>query len=201
MSVEAFRQRTRIRLLQAGGVAVGLLLLAGQPMWTGAIHERLEFLGFCLVVACIAGRLWSILYLGGRKNRALVVEGPYSMTRNPLYFFSSIGAVGVGLIYGSVVVALLLGALGVCAFILTARKEEVFLRDAFGPAYEGYATRTPLFWPRPSLYRDSAEVSFSPKVLKQTFLDGLVFLAMFPALEAIEWLQAAGVLRVFFHFA
>ncbi|MDN2583678.1 isoprenylcysteine carboxylmethyltransferase family protein [Aquibium sp. ELW1220] len=201
MSVEAFHQRTRIRLLQAGGVALGLLLLAGQPRWTGAVHERLEFLGFCLVVACIAGRLWSILYLGGRKNRSLVVEGPYSMTRNPLYVFSTIGAVGVGLIYGSVVVALLLGVLSAWAFFLTARKEEAYLREAFGQPYATYAARTPLFWPRPSLYRDSAEVSFSPKVLKQTFLDGLVFLAMFPALEAIEWLQAEGVLKVFFHFA
>jgi protein-S-isoprenylcysteine O-methyltransferase Ste14 len=199
MSAHQIDQRFRIRLLQAAGLGASVFLIAGQPIWSGGVHEALEFTGFCLIILCLMGRLWSILYVGSKKNRDLVMDGPYSITRNPLYIFSTIGAVGVGLVYGSIVAAILLGGLVCVALTFTARKEAAFLRDRFESAYEAYAKRTPLFWPQFSLYRDAAEVAFSPHALRRTFLDGLFFVAMFPALELLEMMQANGIVTVLYH--
>lgn len=200
MRQQPLNQRLRIHLIQTGALFIAGALLLARPVFSGETHELIEMTGFALVLVCVAGRMWSILYIGARKNRDLTTLGPYSMTRNPLYLFSTIGAVGVGLIYGSIVVALLLGALSYAAFLLTARKEADHLRVLFGERYAAYAERTPIFWPNPALYRDSAEMAFSPDALRRTFLDGLLFLAIFPAMEALEYLQSSQILPVLFRF-
>ena len=189
MRTVALNQRLRIHLVQLAALIFALLLLLVRPYWTGQIHEFLESAGFCLVLVCVAGRMWSILYIGSRKNRALTTLGPYSMTRNPLYLFSTIGAVGVGLIFGSVLIALMLGLFSYIAFTMTATKEADHLKTLFGDEFVAYAARTPLFWPNFSLYRDSPDVAFSTHALKRTFLDGLLFLAIFPLMEALEYIQ------------
>lgn len=196
MQTLPINQRIRIRLLQAGGgVFAALALFAGPAIGDGA-HEAIEMTGVALVLACVAGRMWSILYIGARKNDDLVTTGPYSMTRNPLYFFSTVGVAGVGLMLGSFVMA---GALALVAWLAlgyTAGREAAYLRSLFGAAYDDYARVTPMFWPKPSLYREPPQASFSPRALRRTFLDGLVFLLVFPLVELIELAQAAGYLPV-----
>lgn len=105
-----FVQKKRLRVLQVGAAVFVAMILFAAPIWEegGNTHEIIEMTGIALVLACIFGRLWSILYVGGRKNQELVTGGPYSMTRNPLYFFSTVGIVGVGLMFGSISVALIL---------------------------------------------------------------------------------------------
>lgn len=198
MRTRPVNQRTRIHVLQAGGVAAAALLLLTQPAMLGDVHELVEAAGFALVLACVAGRMWSILYVGSLKNRVLVTSGPYSMTRNPLYLFSVIGAVGIGLIHGSLIAAALFGFLAYLVLTITAAREAEHLETIFGPAYAAYARRTPMFWPRLSLYSEPAEVAFSPDALRRTFLDGLLFLAVFPVIETIETLQDSGYLPVLF---
>ena len=56
----------------------------------------LFFIGIILVGIASLGRLWCSLYIAGYKTDNLVTEGPYSMCGNPLYFFSFIGALGIG---------------------------------------------------------------------------------------------------------
>lgn len=189
MRARPLNQRLRIHLIQIGALAVAVSLLLIRPFWGGQVHEHIEAVGFGLVLICVAGRMWSILYIGSRKNRDLTTLGPYSMTRNPLYLFSTLGAAGVGLIFGSIIVALALGLFSYIAFRLTAQKEADHLRALFGAEYEAYAIRTPLFWPNIFLYRDSQDVVFSPYALRRTFLDGLLFLAIFPVMEGLEYLQ------------
>ena len=199
MRLEPVRQRTRIHTIQAGALAAVPIFFLAQPAWQGTAHEFIEIAGIVLVFACIVGRMWSILYVGSKKNKELVTSGPYSMTRNPLYFFSCIGAVGVGLMYGSVVVALALGLIAYGVLAATAAKEADYLRTMFGPAYEAYSRRTPIFWPKSQLYEDAQEVYFSPKALRKTLLDGILFLAAFPIIETLEYLHASGTLPILFH--
>ena len=188
------RQRPRIHLLQAGGVLLTAAILFTQALLAGHAHEFIELAGLGLVVVCIAGRMWSAVYIGSKKNRELVTAGPYSITRNPLYLFSTVGAVGVGLMFGSVAAALGLGLVVYFILIATANKESEHLRTLFGARYEDFARVTPLFWPNVVLYRDVPELVFSPDALRRTFADGLLFLAAFPAVEAIEHLHESGVL-------
>ena len=160
-----FNQKKRLLVVQLGAVLAALVLVVTQPAWKDDLlaDDLLESLGALLVVGCILGRLWSTLYIGGRKNGELVTTGPFSTTRNPLYFFSTVGAVGVGLMFGSLLVALVLGVLTYQIFRFTAAREAAFLSEKFGPAYAAYARDTPIFWPDPRRYRDSAKVYFSPR--------------------------------------
>lgn len=190
------KQRPRIHLLQAGGVLLAAAMLLTQPLLVGRAHEFVEMAGLALVLICIAGRMWSTLYIGARKNRELVTTGPYSITRNPLYLFSTIGAVGVGLMFGSVAAAIGLGVIAYFILIATAGKEAEHLGALFGARYENYARATPLFWPKLSLYCDAEAVAFDPRALRRTFTDGLLFLAAFPVIEAVEHLQESGALPI-----
>ncbi|RUU73515.1 MAG: isoprenylcysteine carboxylmethyltransferase family protein [Mesorhizobium sp.] len=197
---QPFNQRKRLLVVRALSIAAIGSLLFSRPGWDEAssLHEVVEMIGFVLILVCILGRLWSILYVGGRKNSELAVSGPYSITRNPLYLFSTIGAFGIGLMFGSLIVASALGVCTYAVFGMTARKEETFLRDKFGPEFEAYVARTPRFWPKPWLHQDKHQHAFSTSALRSTFFDALYFLAIFPAIEGIEYLQVAGYLPTFF---
>ena len=191
-------QRLRIRTLQVLALLLAVPFLTMNPWLAGDGHEFFEMLGLLLVLACMMGRMWSILYIGSKKNHELVMDGPYSMTRNPLYFFSMLGAAGIGLFVGSLVLTLVLGLAVYVVLLLTARSEARHLEELFGARYRDYARATPMFWPKPSLYREPRDVTFSPAALRRTFLDGLVFLAAFPAIEFVEYLQEIGTLPVLF---
>ena len=162
------------------------------------MHEYIETLGLVLILVGIGGRLWATLYIGGRKSATVVSTGPYSITRNPLYLFSSIAAAGVGAQTGSYVVACLSLVLCAAAFHLVARREERFLSATLGGEYLSYLQRVPRFLPNPLIYRDDAEVTFQTGKLRVTLLDGLVFLAAIPLLEAIEELHEVGTIPVLF---
>lgn len=191
-------QRIRIRILQLGVLLTAPLLFTMNPTFSGDGSDTIEKIGVALVLVCVVGRMWSILYIGSRKNSELVTAGPYSITRNPLYFFSALGAVGIGLFVGSLVLAFALGLAFHVAFVMTAAKEARHLETLFGDRYRDYARRTPIFWPKPWLYEEGQEMLFSPAALRRTFLDGLVFFAAFPAIELIENLKDAGYLPMLF---
>jgi protein-S-isoprenylcysteine O-methyltransferase Ste14 len=193
-------QKTRIRIIQLSVVALLFAVMTMNPGFNGDGSDTVETIGVGLVLFCVVGRMWSILYIGSKKNQALVTTGPYSITRNPLYLFSAIGAMGVGLFVGSLLLALFLGLATWFVLGITASKEARYLETLFGDEYREYALRTPMFWPRSSLYREQVEdVVFSPAALRRTFLDGLVFIAVLPAIEVIEHLRDAGYMPILFN--
>lgn len=197
-------QKKRLLAIQIGTICLAALMLLSTPAWEDEtatleiVEDAIEVLGTFLLLFCIFGRLWSILYIGERKNAELVTVGPYSITRNPLYFFSTIGAIGIGLMFGSLVLAAISGVLVYRILKATALKEAAFLRVTFGQDYDGYAGVTPLFWPNPSHYQDRSDGNFSQRALKRTFIDGLYFLAIFPAVELVEYLREAAILPTIF---
>jgi protein-S-isoprenylcysteine O-methyltransferase Ste14 len=197
---KAFDQHKRLIVVQVAAVLALILLLFSKPALAEGSdgHEIVETIGLAMVLICFLGRLWSILFVGGRKNDELIVSGPFSMTRNPLYFFSTVGAAGIGLMFGSLLAAGMLGLASFLVFHFTARREAEYLAGKFGAAYAAYAERTPSFWPNPLLYRDEAQWLFSTGALRNTFRDGLYFLALFPLIETVEYLRMSGVLPTLF---
>lgn len=194
----------RYQRLRRVAVALILVILAtvmafGRSTLPEYYHERLEMVGIMLIVVAIMGRLWSILYIGGRKSATVVETGPYSVMRNPLYFFSAVAAAGVGAQLGSAVAMLGFAALCAAVFHVVILREEGFLRARLGQPYEDYCRRVPRFLPNPRLYRDQSEVSFRPRVLVNTLRDGLFFFLAMPLFEAVERAQDAGALPVLFH--
>ena len=70
-----------------------------------------------------------------------------------------------------------------------------------GKPYQDYLERVPRFFPNPRLYRDEAEVSFQPRLLRRTLIDGLAFFASVPMFETLETLQEQGIIPVLFHLS
>jgi protein-S-isoprenylcysteine O-methyltransferase Ste14 len=162
----------------------------------GTIHEMIEWVGIVLIVICILGRTWASLYIGGRKIDELVTTGPYSMTRNPLYFFSFLGAAGAGAQIGSVVIALICGALAHLVFHIVVLQEEKLLLGRYGEPYRAFMAKVPRFLPKPSLWRDEPTLTIRPPRVLMTFADALVFLLAVPMAEGFEYLQEIGVIPV-----
>ncbi|WP_102961020.1 methyltransferase family protein [Mangrovicella endophytica] len=190
-------QRLRRFVLAAVLAAALLILLFVRSSWEDdLIHELIEAVGLGLIAIAIIGRMWCTLYIGGRKAAEVVDSGPYSITRNPLYVFSSIGAAGLGAQTGSITIAVVAMLGCVAAFQIVIRREERFLRGEFGPAYEAYLARVPRFIPNPALFRDEKELSIRTRRIYSTLADGLVFFVSMPLLEGVEWLQDSGLVPV-----
>lgn len=162
----------------------------------GSLHESVEALGLGAIVLAIVGRAWCSLYIGGRKKAEVVDRGPYSITRNPLYLFSFLGAFGIGAQSGELTIAALFTLVSLAVFYLTVRREERWLEATFGEAYLSYRERTPRFLPRLSLWQDDGELSIRPAFFLRTLRDGLVFLLAIPVFEAIDMAQSAGWLHI-----
>jgi protein-S-isoprenylcysteine O-methyltransferase Ste14 len=77
--------------------AATFLVIAPREPGGTTLHNLAEFGGFMAILGAIMARLWCTLYIGNRKSVQLVMDGPYSLCRNPLYTASILGAVGVGL--------------------------------------------------------------------------------------------------------
>ena len=182
-------------------VLVGVVVIVlGESRWPegSRIHMTIDWIGVVLIVLCIVGRTWCTLYIGGRKVSRIVTNGPYSVSRNPLYLFSIIGAIGVGAQIGSVLMALFAGIITWFIFFLVVREEEQLMAQSFGDRYRKYLARVPRFFPKPSLWHDVKTLTIRPSNVINTFIDACVFLITIPIAEGFEFLHEIGFIPVFF---
>ena len=87
-----------------------------------------EVVSFILLLIAAFGRVWTSAFISGRKDNELVTDGPYSISRNPLYFFSLLGYVGAGLAFEKLTVALGFGIIFLLSHWPTIFAEEKKLR-------------------------------------------------------------------------
>ncbi len=193
-------QQMRRRVLAIVILAISVALLFGQSWFLpeSSVHEVIEMVGVVLIVLGIVGRLWSTLYIGGRKSEEVVTGGPYSITRNPLYLFSTVAAAGVGAQMGSITATIGFAVLCAAAFHVVILREEKVLSEELGAAYNAYLARVPRFFPNPALYEEGDTGGFKPAFLRLTLLDGLVFFVAMPLFELVDAAQTTCVLPVLF---
>lgn len=191
-------QRRRRHFAQGSGLLLLVVLLFTESFWPSEtmLHESLEWFGYALILTCIFGRTWCALYIGGRKKKMLVDQGPYSLSRNPLYLFSVLGGLGVGLQAGNIVTGLVLALFVFALFSVVIAQEEAFLKSRFPTEFAAYAACVPRWGPRFPNWHSEAELTVQPRLVLVTFRDALWFLAAIPLLEGIEMLQDAGWLPV-----
>ncbi len=184
-----------------GAIVIGIAIftVTGSRAPSGSTtHEMIEWIGIVAIVVCIVGRSWSSMYIGGRKVAELVTEGPYSVTRNPLYLFSILGAAGVGAQTGSVVAGLAFGALAWAVFYLVALQEERVMAARHPAEFSTYAASVPRFWPTLALWHDVATLTVRPANVVRTFGDALIMLLAIPLAETFDALQETGALPILF---
>ncbi len=176
-------------------VATVVLLFAfGASLWSEPVRATIRWAGLGLILACIGGRTWCILYIGGRKSRELVTTGPYSISRNPLYLFSIIGAVGVGAQAGALSVALLAGVLVAAIHGAAAAHEERCLLVEHGDTYRRYLAAVPRFLPRLTRWKNAEFLQVRPRAVARTFFDACFFLAAVPLAALFAHLHSVGIM-------
>lgn len=183
---EPFNQKIRIAALRIVFAALLPLTLFTHTAWNGAVAGLLQTAGILAILCAVLGRFWAILYIGGRKNKVVLRDGPYSICRHPLYLFSTIGVVGFGLMLQSLTLAMALGGAAFLILSLTAAREERFLRDAFGD-YGAYAREVPRMFPAPHLFHTPGRLTVDTHSLTRNAADALVFIALIPLAELLRW--------------
>ena len=113
----------------------------------------LSVLGFIFVTLGGFGRLWASLYVEGFKTKKLITEGPYSMVRNPLYFFTYIILLGFCLVVKSIPIAITLIVAFTVLHIPAIIKEERKLLAQHDNAYREYYNNTPRLIPNILKYK------------------------------------------------
>jgi protein-S-isoprenylcysteine O-methyltransferase Ste14 len=113
-------------------------------------RPEVELAGSLLLAAGMAYSIWSLAFLRRSfsilpEARRLVTDGPYRLSRHPLYLGEGVAALGLLLpTAGPVAIALALAALA--AQLLRMRWEESVLTREF-PEYRDYARRVPRYFP------------------------------------------------------
>ena len=92
-----------------------------------------------------------------RKNQQLAISGPYAYTRNPLYLGSFLLGVGFTAASGVWWLALIFVVLFLGIYLPVMRVERDDLIEMFGEFYREYADNVPMFTPRPTAWKKSAE--------------------------------------------
>ena len=183
--------KNRIRASQLSMAAVFVLYLISASRWEQTVTGSVLFvIGVFLVGIATIGRCWSLLYIVGYKNDTLITVGPYSITRNPLYFFTFIGAIGVAFTTRTFTFV----ALGAVWFWLfypgVLRGEEERLAALHGAAFDEYRRRVPRFWPRlGAKFAEPEEYVVSPIPFRKRMVDGLWFVWALGIVELVEALH------------
>ena len=148
-----------------GGLFLGpafLAALVSKPVIAEGtwLDLSVDFVAWLAFVAALVFRIWPTLYIGGRKRREVVAQGPYSICRNPLYLGSFLLALSAGLFLKSLLFAAFLGLVVLAYIYKTIPAEEAELRRVLGEPYLNYCKRVPRFWPNFSLFAtpDTIEV-------------------------------------------
>ena len=186
-------QRTGLSKLVA---ALAFLVVAlTQSRWELNHENVATFLfstGLGLAAIGATGRIWCSFFISGRKDGELVTEGPYSISRNPLYVFSCIGLVGVGLSTETLTYPLLFLVIFGLYYPGIMAREERRLEELFGESFRQYRQRVPRFWPNRGLYSEPASWSSNPRLFRRHILSDIWFVWIAAIIELVEGLRNVG---------
>ena len=195
-------EKLRIRISQIFAVVLVVLICVSSSLWEDKapfVTTALFLLGAVLVGIASLGRLWCSVYIAGYKTDHLVTQGPYSMCRNPLYFFSLLGALGVGFASESFLIPVII-LIGFAAYYpLVIKSEEAELAKLHKNEFEMYFKKVPRFFPKISYLTEPEEYIVNPVVFKRHMFSALWFIWLLGILEIIEELHELKVLPTIFN--
>jgi protein-S-isoprenylcysteine O-methyltransferase Ste14 len=119
--------------------------------------------GFIILIAGEFFRLWGVSYAGSETRTTngvggtyLVISGPYSYLRNPLYLGNMLIYFGVGIMSFSLIPYLPAAALlfFFWQYSVIISEEETFLKRKFGESFEHYLSHVPKLIPSFHKYRN-----------------------------------------------
>jgi protein-S-isoprenylcysteine O-methyltransferase Ste14 len=179
MTESASTPRLRVTFAIYLALIAAATVLGPRDMPVGFTYLA-DVLGFvCVVVACL-GRIWCSLFIAGHKDEVLVTTGPYAHCRHPLYSFSIVGALGLGLASHAPLLCMAVVALIAALVVYAASCEEQFLADSFPDEFKAYVVATPnMWWPAWRKTPLPAQLDVRPEVFWKAFLDAGSFFVLY----------------------
>ena len=155
-------------------------------------------LGCLLMGVGVIGRVWCLGYIAGRKATELVTDGPYSLCRNPLYFFSAVGAVGVGLASCTLTFPLLV-LVGIGLYYPGVLKSEANrLSELHCDEYRAYQQSTPSLMPSLKHFHESSEQVIQSRAFRRGLFDTFWFFAGFAVMHVFVELHHSGLVPTWY---
>jgi len=134
-----------ILLLVPAGVMSGVSPLHCPPGTWG--YFLFQFFGWLLFISGAIFRWWAILYVGGKKLQTLVVDGPYSITRNPIYLGTCLLTLSAAVFSQSLIFFVAVLAVAVVYVRFTVKDEESSLLALHHDRFREYCQRVPRMVP------------------------------------------------------
>jgi len=126
------------------------------PLSAPRIEPAIAMIGALLAYAGATLMVWAKLRLGRwfsfafgvKEGHELVTDGPYAITRHPIYTGIVTTILGEAMVWNSALTLALAACIGASLYMHTVYEERLF--DAhFGPAYDTYRRRVPRMLPLP----------------------------------------------------
>jgi len=195
----SFVRTQRILVSRLFVVSIIVLIVISKSQWEDSmVGPGLFLTGAILIGFAVVGRLWCSLYISGYKSGTLITEGPYSMSRNPLYFFSFLGAIGVGFATETLTIPACVVLAFAFYYPMVIKAEQKKLANLHGEAFSDYCKKTPVFFPSFKLLKEPDEYTVKPKIFRKTLFEVLWFILLLGILEIKEAIEQAGLLPTFF---
>lgn len=134
--IEQVIYRWRVRAGLLGGI---LALAFSRPSQVSVPA------GFLISFTGLVIRAWAAGHI--YKEKRLTMSGPYSYSRNPLYFGNLIIGIGVTAGANSWIVLLISVLYFGLFYPVIINRERRRMRELFAKEYEEYRKKVPLFWP------------------------------------------------------
>ncbi|NJD31369.1 MAG: isoprenylcysteine carboxylmethyltransferase family protein [Gammaproteobacteria bacterium] len=195
----ASRSTPRLRLTALLLCATLLLVAVSERhLCAGVCGELMQLAGLAFISCAALGRIWSSAFVAGHKDASLVREGPYSALRHPLYALSMLAMLGVGLATRSSTstagLVVIFGAL----YSAAARREDRFLAEQHGAAFNDYARRVRGFLPDGAAYHVPEALEIRPRIFWKAFLDAGSLVGIYVLLRLADLAQLQGVTPTWF---
>ena len=196
---------SKIRTLSSRFIGFFLLIIVALSLSKWHFHASLIgyflwLMGWLFVGVGAMGRIWCSIYISGYKNNKLVMEGPYSLCRNPLYLFSYLGGVGIMFLTETFLFPLIFTVYFLIYYHYLISQEEKFLSKKYGMKYLAYMDRIPRFIPSFKKYTEPECYQISPKHFRIFLVQVVWFFWIAALVQLFEKLRLLGVIPSIFRW-
>lgn len=150
--------------------------------------------GLFLITLCVFGRLWSSLYICGKKTTMIVKDGPYSVVRNPLYLCSYLGVLGISLATENLFLIVLLNAAFLFYYPFVIISEEKKLTEMHGEPFTQYMQQTPRIIPNFFKLTQPETYEVHVRIFNNALSDAIWFYIAYIAIDFIKLAQSKGII-------
>lgn len=123
-----------------GSICLCIVLYLAEP------SPKSVAVGFFFIIAGMFFRAWSSGYIN--KDKELATEGPYALTRNPLYFGNFVLGLGIAIAGNNFASYLIFFVFYLMFFPFLMIVEHKRLKKKFGKEYEEWSKKSNSFFPK-----------------------------------------------------